>query len=107
MNLWDLRRNTQTGLALAQLKRPLIAIAIMCAVLWGSISGLEGLFIQINLPLSYRITEGLVVLISILIATVTYFVLLLRLKAVTKQDLLLIPGFESKVLPYIQKLHLL
>jgi O-antigen/teichoic acid export membrane protein len=103
LNLWDLRRNAQTGLALAQLKRPLIAIAIMCAVLWSSIEGLEWLFTQINLHLSYRITETLVVLISILLAAIAYFAVLLRLRAVTKQDLLLIPGFESKVLKLLKR----
>jgi O-antigen/teichoic acid export membrane protein len=107
LNLWDLRRITQTGLAFAHLKRPLVAIVVMCVVLWGSIEGLEWLFAHILVDLSYRITESLVVLISILLAAFSYFALLLRIGAVTKQDLLLIPGFESKVLPFIQKFHLL
>ncbi|QGQ93691.1 polysaccharide biosynthesis protein [Paenibacillus psychroresistens] len=107
LNLWDLRKSTQTGLALVQLKRPLIAIGVMCAVLWGSIEGLEWLFTHIFVDLSYRIMETLVGLVAIVLAAITYFVMLLRLKAITKMDLLLIPGFESKVLPFIQRLRLL
>jgi O-antigen/teichoic acid export membrane protein len=107
LNLRDLHRNTQAGLTLVYLKRPMVAIVIMCIVLWSSIESLEWLLAHFPVHFSYRITETLVVLISILLAAFTYFVVLLRSGAVTKQDLLLIPGFESKVLPYIQKLHLL
>jgi polysaccharide transporter, PST family len=98
LNLRDLRRSTQTGLTFAHLKRPMIAIVIMCAVLWGSIEGLDWLFTHSHIHFSYRLTETLVVLISILLAAIVYFVVLLRLGAVTRQDLLLIPGFETKIL---------
>jgi O-antigen/teichoic acid export membrane protein len=103
LNLRDLHRNTQAGLSLAYLKRPMVAIAIMCAVLWSSVKGLEWLFAHFPVHFSYRITETLVVLIAILLAAFTYFVVLLRLGAVTKQDLLLIPGFESKIVKIFKR----
>jgi O-antigen/teichoic acid export membrane protein len=103
LNLRDLQRNTQAGLSLAHLKRPMIAIVIMCVVLWSSVEGLGWLFAHFPVHFSYRITETLVVLISILLAAFTYLVVLLRSGAVTKQDLLLIPGFESKVLPLLKR----
>jgi O-antigen/teichoic acid export membrane protein len=107
LNLRCLRRSTQAGLSLTGLIRPLAAIIIMCIVLWGSIVGLEWMFNHLLLHWSHRIQETVVVLLAIGVAAFTYFIILLRSGAVTKQELLLIPGFESKVLPYLQKLHLL
>jgi O-antigen/teichoic acid export membrane protein len=107
LNLRDLRINTQTGLSFVQFTRPLLAIIFMCTVLWASIEGLAALMEYLPFQLSYRINETIVVLVSIVLATLTYFAVLLRSGAVTQQDLILIPGFSSKVLPWLNKLCLL
>jgi O-antigen/teichoic acid export membrane protein len=106
LNLRDLRKEVKTGLVLRRLIRPLAAIFVMCVVLWGSIEGLEWILAHSSLPLSYRFQETLAVLVSILIAALIYFVVLLRTGSVTQADLRQIPGFESKLLPYLQKLHI-
>jgi O-antigen/teichoic acid export membrane protein len=106
LNLRDLRINTQTGLSFVQYTQPLLAIIFMCTVLWSSIEGLAALMEYLPFQLSYRINETIVVLVSILLATLTYFAVLLRSGAVTRQDLILIPGFSSKVLPWLNKLYL-
>ncbi|MEX2459911.1 MAG: polysaccharide biosynthesis protein [Paenibacillaceae bacterium] len=106
LNLRDLHKSTQVGISFAHLKQPLAAILLMCIVLRGSIAGLEWIFVHLPLHASYRIQETLVVLLSIFFAAMTYFIALLRSGAVTQQELLLIPGYESKVLPYLQKLRL-
>jgi O-antigen/teichoic acid export membrane protein len=107
LNLRDLRINTQSGLSFVQFTRPLLAIIFMCAVLWASIEGLAALMENMPFKLSYRINETIAVLVSILLAALTYFVVLLRSGAVTREDLIPIPGFSSKVLPWLNKLCLL
>jgi O-antigen/teichoic acid export membrane protein len=107
LNLRDLRKNTQTGLSLSFLKQPFFAIMAMCVVLGASIVGLEWFFVHLPLHLSYRIIETLVVLIAILLAAFAYIMVLLISGALTKQDLMLIPGFESKMLSWLIKLRLL
>lgn len=107
LNLRDLRKSIQADLALAGLIRPLAAILVMCVVLWGSIEGLEWILTHSALHLSYRIQETLAVLVSIFISAIIYLLILLRTGSVTKVDLRQIPGFESKVLPYLQKLRII
>jgi O-antigen/teichoic acid export membrane protein len=107
LNLRDLRIITQSGLSFVQFTRPLLAIIFMCTVLWASIEGLAALMAYMPFQLSYRINETIAVLVSILIAALTYFAVLLRSGAVTRQELILIPGFSSKVLPWLNKLYLL
>ena len=103
----DLRKSTQAALALTRLIRLLAAIFIMCGVLWVSIECLDWILNHSAIHLSHRIQETLVVLVSILIAAIIYFIVLLRTGSVTKEDLAHVPGFESKLQPFLEKLHLL
>jgi O-antigen/teichoic acid export membrane protein len=107
LNLRDLRRSTQAGLSLIQFMRPFLAILAMCAVLWASMKGLSYLGSHGPLQFSYRIQETVVVLLSILFAALTYLAVLLRSGVVSKEDLNRIPGFSSKALTWLHKLHLL
>jgi O-antigen/teichoic acid export membrane protein len=95
LNLRDLHRSTQANLSLVQLKRPMAAVIIMCMVLWGSLEGLAWLFAHVPVQFSYRLTETMIVLVSILIAAIVYLAVLLRLGSVTKRDLMLIYFFKG------------
>lgn len=107
LNLRDLRKSVQAGNTIKQFLRPLAALLIMCAVLWICIYGLGSLFAHLPVHFSYRLQNTIVALFSVLLAALVYMIALIRLGAVSKQELAGMPGFNSKVLPILSKLRLL
>lgn len=105
LNLWALKRITHLTFPLKPLfVLPFISVIVMTLIVWGAREGMVFLLQDATLP--FRLYHTMIALSGVLIGMIAYGLTLIRMGAVTRNDLNYIPKM-SRVIPLLERLKIL
>lgn len=104
LNLAALRSRTGASFLRSHyIYKPGVALLCMVTVLLGLIYGIEAVLPHLPFDVPYRMGYTMVALIAVLGGAAVYFITLIRVGAVTKHDLLLVPRVHRQLNPLLKR----